>query len=383
MTKPVVLSYGLGVDSTAILLRWMLEPGARDFDLSNLTVVTAMTGDEWPETGAHVENHMLPLMREHQVRYIQLARRTGSQTDGVVILDDSRSPARLHLDGHYKLSDEMLAAGTVPQMGGVRKCSQKAKGFPLDKVIESTLGRTTPFRHVVGFEANEPNRAVKDALANTDYRTGEYPLIEWGWDRQRCEDYIFDHLHVEWLKSACVYCPFALSNKAGRQRALMQYRENVKAAVDALFVEHVSLSLNPRQGLNGDVRLRDLITADGNLAALQGLQERLDTTPHAIYEVRRVLRPRNGDPTKLANASRSVRRVTKPEARELAVMRLGWLEGEIEIGRYMARAWQHRRIDTFPSVEHVYVVAPAVVADKTDPKFEGWWREAYQRQFAA
>jgi hypothetical protein len=30
----VVLSYGLGVDSTALLLRWLTEPGSRDFDLS-------------------------------------------------------------------------------------------------------------------------------------------------------------------------------------------------------------------------------------------------------------------------------------------------------------------------------------------------------------
>lgn len=29
--QPVVLSYGLGVDSTAILLRWIHEPASRDF----------------------------------------------------------------------------------------------------------------------------------------------------------------------------------------------------------------------------------------------------------------------------------------------------------------------------------------------------------------
>ncbi len=40
-TAPVVLSYGMGADSTAILLRWIEEPGCRDFDLSDLVVVTA------------------------------------------------------------------------------------------------------------------------------------------------------------------------------------------------------------------------------------------------------------------------------------------------------------------------------------------------------
>ena len=42
MGRPVVLSYGLGVDSTAILLRWPSEPSSRDFDLVDLAVVRAL-----------------------------------------------------------------------------------------------------------------------------------------------------------------------------------------------------------------------------------------------------------------------------------------------------------------------------------------------------
>jgi hypothetical protein len=37
-------TYGLGVDSTALLLRRLEEPGCRDFPFSELPVVTAMTG---------------------------------------------------------------------------------------------------------------------------------------------------------------------------------------------------------------------------------------------------------------------------------------------------------------------------------------------------
>lgn len=46
----VVMSYGMGVDSTAILLRWLIEPASRDFDLKDLVVVTAHTGDEFEQT---------------------------------------------------------------------------------------------------------------------------------------------------------------------------------------------------------------------------------------------------------------------------------------------------------------------------------------------
>lgn len=46
---PIFLSYGLGVDGTAILLRWVKEREARDFDLSELTVITAQVGEEWDD----------------------------------------------------------------------------------------------------------------------------------------------------------------------------------------------------------------------------------------------------------------------------------------------------------------------------------------------
>ena len=65
-----VLSYGLGLDNTAVLLRWLTDPSSRDFDLSDLVVITAMTGDEFSATGADVERYVLPELRRHRVRYL-------------------------------------------------------------------------------------------------------------------------------------------------------------------------------------------------------------------------------------------------------------------------------------------------------------------------
>ena len=134
----VVLSYGLGVDSTSILLRYLTEPASRNFALDELVVITAMTGDEWADTGRDVEQHVLPLLRRHGVRYVQVARAqllTTKAGDGIVVLDDSRHPERVHLAGAYRLSDELTAAGTIPQSGGDRRCSLRAKGAVLDPVI--------------------------------------------------------------------------------------------------------------------------------------------------------------------------------------------------------------------------------------------------------
>jgi hypothetical protein len=119
----VVLAYGLGRDSTAILVNWLTDPSSRDFDLRELVVITSMTGHEWPATGALVTRYVLPLLTQHRVRYIQIARRGPVQADGIDILADTRRPDHLHLLGRYTLAEEMLTAGTLPQTTGDRLCS--------------------------------------------------------------------------------------------------------------------------------------------------------------------------------------------------------------------------------------------------------------------
>jgi hypothetical protein len=59
----------LGVDSAAILTRWLLEPDSRNFDLADVTVLVAMTGVEQLGT-----THLRPLLRRHGVRLVWVAR---------------------------------------------------------------------------------------------------------------------------------------------------------------------------------------------------------------------------------------------------------------------------------------------------------------------
>jgi hypothetical protein len=141
-----------------------------------------MTGDEWPVTGRLVAEHILPLLRAHRIRWVQLAHAGAAQGDGITILDDSRAPREVHLGGAYWLSDEMLAAGTVPQVAGSRKCSAKAKGWVLDQFLAAEMAGH-PYLHVMGFEAGETGRARRDADYDTAQRAGSYPLISWGWDQ--------------------------------------------------------------------------------------------------------------------------------------------------------------------------------------------------------
>lgn len=370
----VVLSYGLGVDSTAILLRWIHEPASRDFALDEILVVTAMTGNEWAGTIALAEQHILPLLRAHSIRYAQVARASASQTDGIAILDDSLSPVRVHGQGAYTLGEELLTAGTIPQRGGARLCSAKAKGFPLDRFIATaTAGR--PFRHVMGFEANEERRAIRDATYNTGVRTGEYPLLDWGWDRQDCIDYIESLLGITWPKSACVYCPFAWTSAAGRIAATARFEAHPDEAAAAMLLEYVAVALNPTQTLTD---LGPLWTLTGPAAAAAFTQH-LESCEHAVYEVRRVFRAAADDPTKAANSARSVRALatgTRPQMIEQLAALAQAHQRAVEIDGPVQRVVILPRPQVYPGVEHLLVLAPAVVADKQLPHFEQWWDAA-------
>jgi hypothetical protein len=60
LAHTVVLSLGMGVDSTAILVRWLTDPASRDSALSDLTVLVSQVGDEYPDTYNQIERVVLP-----------------------------------------------------------------------------------------------------------------------------------------------------------------------------------------------------------------------------------------------------------------------------------------------------------------------------------
>ena len=60
----------MGIDSTAILLRWLREPDSRNFPLQDLTVLTALTGDEFPDSARLVTTHILHHFRVAGIRFV-------------------------------------------------------------------------------------------------------------------------------------------------------------------------------------------------------------------------------------------------------------------------------------------------------------------------
>lgn len=369
-TPSVVISLGLGVDSTAILLRWLREPETRDFTLDDLMAVTAHTGSEWPDTIELANTHLLPLMAKHRVRYAQVARAGASQRDGITVLSDTRAPEQLITNGGHTLAENLLCAGTVPQSSGDRRHSVNFKGVPLDKFIEAaTAGR--PYRHVIGFEATETARAARDAKCGPDTRTPAYPLIEWGWDRAACADYIRRAIGVDWPKSACVYCPFALT-AASLPATLARFARYPEQAALPLLMEHAATALNPKQGLIAGRRLLAVMERTPALSqALDGYRAALDRAEWALYSVQRARLPKRAT-RRIAVEATGTRDAVRAALDDLAA-RSGAPVDEMD-GH--ARVWLRKPAPVKPTAEWFYVTAPAYARPKTGPGFEAAWATA-------
>lgn len=337
-------------------------------------LVTAMTGHESAATVEAMNRLVLPRLRQHAIRYIQTARsqrRTSRAGDGIVILDDSRSPQQLHAGGQYTLGDEMLSAATIPQRGGSRICSVHSKGDALDPVIARiTQGR--PYRHAVGFEANEASRAAKDRLHDTELRCGWYPLQDWGWTRSDCQRYLLEVLGETVPKSCCGFCPFAMSTAAGRAQVIERYRQEPQLGADAMFLEHVARSINPSQTLIEGSSVADLVIEAGLSEVSDLFEAELHNRAWSIYEVRRVARP--GKDGKRGIVARSLRIVATGSraamADQLASQPGGPVRGQDGIVRHVLRERGRGGID------HLFVAAPAGAQAKQRSGFEQWWQEA-------
>ncbi|CAL9676240.1 hypothetical protein SUDANB176_07794 (plasmid) [Streptomyces sp. enrichment culture] len=344
-----VINWGLGADSTAYLARILTNPAAHSIDLERTAVLYMATGSEWPETRMLVEEFMLPLLREHGVRFVQLSRSGQPKAAGITVLDDSRRPERLFARGPWTLWDELESVGTVPQQAGTRKCSLRAKGEVGDRWLMQVMGGR-PFRQIMGFNADEPGRRFGDAAASRiPGRTGVYPLIDWGWHRRQCEDYLLERM-----------------------------RSHPDIAGGVLRLEYTAMSLNPNARLYGKRSLLELLdpSRPRDRACLEAFERELDV-PWALYHVRRLfLLSETG---KRRPVMRSTERVDIGRPQQLArrlitVSERHGVDVEHDPLYGCARAWLRPRREAWPMAEELFVTAPARVIDKQDKHFEREWR---------
>ncbi|MFI6055956.1 hypothetical protein ACIBCO_38520 [Streptomyces violascens] len=371
-----VINWGLGCDSTAYVARMLTAPTAYGIDLERTVVLYMATGSEWPETRLLVEKFMLPLLREHGVRFVQLARNGHLHRDGFTVLDDSRRPEKLFARGPWTLWDDLESVGTVPQQAGTRKCSLWAKGDVGDWWLKQLFGGR-PFRQIMGFNADEKGRQFSDqAASKMPGRTGEFPLIDWGWGRQKCEAYLFERFGVVWPKSYCTFCCFPVSMGA-LPAHLERMRSHPDLAGEVLRLEYTAMSLNPNAKLYGSKSLLQLLdpAQPRDRACLQAFERELDM-PWALYRVRRLFLL--SDDGRRRPVMRATERVDLGRPQQLASRLVSIsdrhhvaVEHDPIYGR--AQAWSRPRGTGWPMAEELFATAPARVIDKQDKGFETQW----------
>ncbi|GAB3977447.1 hypothetical protein GCM10029978_067180 [Actinoallomurus acanthiterrae] len=377
MGTKILLSLGMGVDSVGILTRWLTEPSSRDFDLSDLICVTAMTGDEFDATRRLMETHVLPLMREFSIRYVQIARAGQADEAGYDVLDDSTQPQRMHMAGRWRLSDELRAAGTVPTYAhGKRLCSWRAKGSVLDRWRADHLPGEH-FIHVIGFSAEETWCMERDIASYTSSnREPWFPLADWAWTRDVTAGYLHERFGEWWSRSCCVYCPFQ-NNKASVPELVTRWRVEPQAAAAALVIEHRALALNPRTPLFSSGTAAELAVANHLDEAISLFHDRLASTAWAVYDVRRVYHARKGDPARKGPAWRSVVQCTRGTRKRVHVdlARLAARMGARTVtDRHgITRAELIPLTQRYPAPERMLVAGPSGVVDKERPGFAAAW----------
>jgi len=182
----IAVSWGAGVDSTAILVEFARRGIRPDW------ITFADTGAEKPETYAYV----------WQFSQWLIAHAMPAPT----IVYHSKKWANLE--------ESCTGNSTLPSLAfGGHSCSLKYKRAPMDKWFnrnpaaraEWAAGRK--ISKVIGYEAGEQRRTFrvsKNVDPKYDY---QYPLQTWGWDRARCIAEIRAAGLPVPMKSSCFFCP--------------------------------------------------------------------------------------------------------------------------------------------------------------------------------
>ena len=227
---PLVVAYGLGVDSTAMLVEFAHR------DIRPDAILFADTGGEKPETYAY-----LPIIQKFLVK-------VGFPPVTTVRYQPKRA-------AYHTLEQQCLHTGTLPSLAyGGKSCSLKYKRFPQDKYILETypppeiLRRGQKVVRAIGFDAGEERRTYAHVVKAIGLDAGEehrvtwkpstasdnsfckkesaskkrlsreqwldqnyfvywYPLLEWKFNRERCKEIISSAGLPVPIKSACFFCP--------------------------------------------------------------------------------------------------------------------------------------------------------------------------------
>jgi hypothetical protein len=231
---PVVVSFGGGTDSTAMLIGLYQKQDPVDL------ILFADTGGEKPHTYGHIRLFSEWLM-EHGMPRIEVVK--------------------------YKketLEENCLRIKGLPSIAyGFKKCSLKFKVQPQDQYVNNwqlakdAWKRGEKVVKMIGYDATEERRASRPSSEiNARKYNFRYPLIEWGWDRAKCIEVIKSAGIPLPGKSACFFCP---SSKAQEVKQLAKDYPDLAARAVAMEKNAI---LTDIKGLGRNYAWADLLKFD-------------------------------------------------------------------------------------------------------------------------
>ena len=226
---PVVVSYGGGTDSTAMILACYERQVPIDY------IIFADTGGEKPYT----------------YEYLKIFS-DWLQAHGM--------PELTRLQKKESLYDRTIRYKSLPSIAyGRKQCSVTFKIRPIDAFVNRQPDVKTARRNglkvarLIGYDAGESRRIKTHEDEKNLYF---FPLIEWHLTREDCKRLIEKHGLSQPGKSSCYFCPM------NKRREILQLKDNYPDLLKkALFMEHNAIMRegSGTKGLGRGFKWKDLI----------------------------------------------------------------------------------------------------------------------------
>jgi 3'-phosphoadenosine 5'-phosphosulfate sulfotransferase (PAPS reductase)/FAD synthetase len=189
--RPLVFSYGAGLDSFFALTRLMeSQTGPWPSLRARLgAIVHCDLGEELPETLEHLNTVAIPYARSHGFDITVLTPRVVDR----------------HGAYHSRLRTYLLAQAVVPSRTK-RWCSQRFKITPITAWADRTFGENR-YDTLLGYDASEGHRTKR--LSDRQRARLVLPLMDGGWTRTAMANALAAEDRAVPIKSRCSFCPFS------------------------------------------------------------------------------------------------------------------------------------------------------------------------------
>lgn len=217
--KKVVLSFGGGVDSTAMIALIMTDPRFSSLkeNLAEIIWCDVSGGKgnaEWPETYTFVKNVFIPWVEKQGLKFTTVY------------------PSK-KLNGKSEVTNniyEYYRDGKIIPPATMGSCSIEFKVKPISKYLRATYG-DQEIIVLIGYEANERHRFEGKKAKNHDPRfENRFPLVEAGLNRTDCMKLIEAAGLPVPVKSACWFCTKACRNDW--RKISVEHPELMKEAIE-------------------------------------------------------------------------------------------------------------------------------------------------------